>query len=74
MSSKSTRRILWNIPVRRVMWMTHSHLMLWFDTWKDYLIQFGFTRALAEEEKANPSIAGEVFFLKGQRRWILNID
>ncbi len=59
---------------RRVMWTTHSNLQLWFDTWKDTLIELGFARLLTEEEKKDRSIAGELFFLKGQRRRILNVD
>jgi predicted transglutaminase-like cysteine proteinase len=57
---------------RRQQWTTYSNLSLWFDQWEITLIELGFGRK--KEAADGKDIDGSVFFFKGQRRRILNID
>ena len=55
---------------RRLMWTTAYNLNVWFDTFKDTLIDLGFGRVKNPGEDAE----GEVVFFEGQKRRIINLD
>jgi hypothetical protein len=60
------------VEQRRLMWTTSYNLDVWFNTWKDTLIDLGFGRAKLPEE--DDTVEGEVFFFPGQTDRIGNID
>ena len=58
---------------RRVLWTTYSNIKLWYDTWEDTLIELGFARKKEDADDVE-AIEGSLFFYKGQRRRIINLD
>ena len=59
------------IEQRRLMWTTHFNLDLWFTTWKQTLIDLGFSRARTEEDV---DAVGEIVFFDKQLERIVNLD
>ena len=55
----------------RAMWTTSYNLGIWFDTFKDTVIDLGFGRA---KEDGDGDVEGEVVFFEGQKRRIINLD
>jgi len=58
---------------RQLQWTTYDNLKLWYDTWKETLIDLGFGR----ERTINdcPSLGeGEMIFFPGQTSRIINVD
>lgn len=58
------------VEQRRLMWTTAYNLDIWFDTFKQTLIELGFAR----EKGPGDDVEGEVVFFPGQTRRIINLD
>ena len=50
---------------RRVRWTTHGNLNLWFDTWQQFVVEYGF---------ATINVNGEVIFDEKMKARIANLD
>ncbi len=57
---------------RRLQWTTYDNLKVWFDTWKETVIDLGFGRERTLED--GNAGEGEVVFYPGQKERIVNID
>jgi hypothetical protein len=58
------------VEQRRLMWTTSYNLEVWFQTWRDTLVELGFGRLKEHGE----DVVGEVVFFEGQTDRIGNID
>jgi hypothetical protein len=56
----------------RVLWTTHYNLDIWFSTFKEMCIDYGFARPKVEAD--DPDIEGELVFFPGQLQRIVNFD
>lgn len=71
-----------NMEKRRVEWTTYHNLSVWFDLWKEFLIEKGFGRATRIDDIDDDSVdgtsrskgKGEIVFFDGQLSRIINID
>lgn len=56
---------------RRAEWTTYQNLNVWFDMWRDFVVDKGFARLATDDEK-NGGL--DVVFHNGQDRRVINID
>jgi hypothetical protein len=56
----------------RVEWTTSYNLDIWFSTFKEMCIDYGFARV--REDTDGPDVEGELFFFPGQLQRIVNFD
>jgi len=57
---------------RRLQWTTYDNMKVWYDTWKETLIDLGFGRERTAAD--GNTCKGEVMFFPGQTSRIINID